>query len=100
MEKKLQNLLQPQRNEYAELKKLCRETQKQIDDAVEQGNEALLDLQNDFEKLAEKKRELLRDIEALNEKYTKLEKKVGYVENTYGKYLKEIKEGIKNEPEV
>ena len=100
MEKKLKNLLAPKRNELSELQKLCRETKKQIDDAVEQGNDTLLTLQDEFEELAEKKRELLRDIEKLEERAEKLKTKIGYVENTYGKYLDAIREGKKNEVQV
>lgn len=100
MEKKLKSLLAPKRNELSELQKLYRETKKQIDDAVEQGNDTLLTLQDEFEELAEKKRELLRDIEKLEERAEKLKTKIGYVENTYGKYLDAIREGKKNEVQV
>lgn len=97
MEKKLKSLLQPQRNEYSELKKLCRETKKQIDDAVEQGNDTLLTLQQEYEELAAKKRALLREIEQLEDKRDTIKSKIGYVENTYGKYLTAIREGKTNE---
>lgn len=97
MEKKLNNLLAPKRNELSELQKLCRETQKQIDDAVEQGNDTLLSLQDEYEELAEKKRELLRDIEKLEDRLKNIRTKIGYAENTYGKYLDAIREGKKNE---
>lgn len=101
MEKKnLKSLLQPKRNELSELQRLCKETQKQIDDAVEQGNDTLLTLQQEFEELANKKRELLRDIEKLEDRLERVRNKVSYTENTYGEYLKAIKEGKKNEPEV
>jgi predicted nucleic acid-binding Zn-ribbon protein len=101
MEKKnLKSLLQPKRNELSELQRLCKETQKQIDDAVEQGNDTLLTLQQEFEELANKKRELLRDIEKLEDRLERVRSKVSYTENTYGEYLKAIKEGKKNEPEV
>ena len=101
MEKKnLKSLLQPKRNELSELQRLCRETQKQIDDAVEQGNDTLLTLQDEFEELAKKKRELLRDIEKLEDRLENIRTKIGYAENTYGKYLDAIREGKKNEPKV
>jgi len=101
MEKKnLKSLLQPKRNELSELQRLCRETQKQIDDAVEQGNDTLLTLQDEFEELAKKKRELLRDIEKLEDRWERLRKKVSYTENTYGEYLNAIREGKRNEPKV
>lgn len=98
--KKLKNLLAPKRNELSELQKLCRETKKQIDDAVEQGNDTLLSLQDEYEELAEKKRELLRDIEKLEDRLENIRTKIGYAENTYGKYLDAIREGKKNEPKV
>jgi predicted nucleic acid-binding Zn-ribbon protein len=84
----------------SELQRLCKETQKQIDDAVEQGNDTLLTLQQEFEELAKKKRELLRDIEKLEDRLERVRSKVSYTENTYGEYLKAIKEGKRNEPEV
>lgn len=88
----LNKLLEPKRNELSELKRLCSDTRKQIDDAVEQGNNALLTLQDEFEELAEKKRELLRNIEKLEDQFEHLSKKVKYAENTYGGYLETIKE--------
>lgn len=89
---KLNSLLEPKKNELAELQRLLRTTQSQIDDAVEQGNNALLSLSDEFEELAEKKRQLLRDIDDLEERYEKLKNKLNYAENTYGKYLATIKE--------
>lgn len=89
---KLNNLLEPKKNELAELQRLLKATQNQIDDAVEQGNNALLSLSDEFEELAEKKRQLLRDIDDLEERYKKLKDKLNYAENTYGKYLATIKE--------
>lgn len=97
MPKNLNNLLQPKRNELSELQKLCNETKKQIDDAVEQGNDTLLSLQDEYNQLAEKKRDLLRDIEKLEDRLKNIQTKIGYVENTYGKYLNTIREGKKNE---
>ena len=88
---KLNSLLEP-KEELSELNKLLKSTQKQIDDAVEQGNDALLALSDEFEELAEKKRKLLRDMEELEEQYNKLKDKMKYAENTYGKYLATIKE--------
>ena len=93
---KLNSLLEPKKNELAELQRLLSATQSQIDDAVEQGNNALLSLSDEFEELAEKKRQLLRDIDSLEERYNKLRDKLDYAENTYGKYLAKIKEN-KNE---
>lgn len=95
----LNKLLEPKRNELSELKRLCSDTKKQIDEAVEQGNNALLTLQDEYEELAEKKRELLRSIEKLEDQFEHLSKKVKYAENTYGGYLETIK-GVKNERDV
>lgn len=89
---RLNSLLEPKKNELAELQRLLRTTQSQIDDAVEQGNNALLSLSDEFEELAEKKRQLLRDIDELEDRYEKLKNKLNYAENTYGKYLATIKE--------
>ena len=89
---KLNILLEPKKNELAELQRLLKATQTQIDDAVEQGNNALLSLSGEFEELAEKKRQLLRDIDDLESRYNRLKDKLDYAENTYGKYLATIKE--------
>ena len=89
---KLNSLLEPKKNELAELQRLLKATQNQIDDAVEQGNNALLSLSDEFEELAEKKRQLLRDIDDLEDRYNKLKDKLNYAENTYGKYLEAIRE--------
>lgn len=89
---KLNSLLEPKKNELAELQKLLKSTKTQIDDAVEQGNNALLSLSDEFEELAEKKRQLLRDIENLESELHELKEKVSYTENTYSKYLSAIKE--------
>ena len=88
---KLNSLLEPKKNELAELQRLLKATQNQIDDAVEQGNNALLSLNDEFEELAEKKRQLLRDIEGLEERLKNMKDKLNYAENTYGKYLATIK---------
>ena len=88
---KLNSLLEPKRNELSELQRLCRDTKKQIDDAVEQGNDALLSLQDEFEELAAKKRDLLRQIEGLESELAAIKDKLDYAENTYSKYLSTIK---------
>lgn len=88
---KLNSLLKPKKSELSELQQLLKKTQEQIDNAVEQGNDALLSLSDEFEELAEKKRKLLRDIDELEERYSKLKDKLNYAENTYGKYLATIK---------
>ena len=90
---RLNSLLEPKKNELTELNGLLKSTRKQIDDAVEQGNTALLDLKDEFEELAEKKRNLIRQIEKLEDEFDKLNKKIKYVENTYGGYLDIIKGG-------
>ena len=90
---KLNSLLEPKKNELAQLQKLLKTTQNQIDDAVEQGNNALLSLSEEFEELAEKKRNLLREIEDLESRLKEIKDKLTYTENTYGKYLEAIKEG-------
>ena len=89
---KLNNLLEPKKNELAELQRLLKATQNQIDDAVEQGNNALLSLSDEFEELAEKKRGLLREVEDLEDRLREIKDKLNYAENTYGKYLATIKE--------
>lgn len=94
---KLNSLLEPKKNELAELQRLLKATQSQIDNAVEQGNDALLSLSEEFEELAEKKRQLLRDIDDLEDRYNKLKDKLNYAENTYGKYLATIKENKEDE---
>lgn len=90
---RLNSLLEPKKNELTELNGLLKSTRKQIDDAVEQGNTALLDLKEEFDELAEKKRSLIRQIEKLEDEFEKLNKKIKYVENTYGGYLDIIKGG-------
>ena len=89
---KLNSLLEPKKNELAELQRLLKSTQNQIDSAVEQGNNALLSLSDEFEELAEKKRGLLREVEDLEDRLKKIKDKLNYAENTYGKYLEAIKE--------
>ena len=89
---KLNSLLEPKKNELAKLQKLLKATQNQIDDAVEQGNNALLSLSDEFEELAEKKRNLLREVEDLEARLGEIKDKLNYAENTYGKYLETIKE--------
>jgi predicted nucleic acid-binding Zn-ribbon protein len=96
---KLNSLLEPKKSELAGLQKLLAATKNQIDDAVEQGNNALLSLSDEYEELAEKKRNLLREIEALEGRVEKLENKLNYAENTYGRYLATIREHQNEEPE-
>jgi len=75
------------------LRQLLRATQKQIDDSVEQGNNALLDLQQEYDELAERKRELLREIEQLTNKRDEIKSKMSAAENIYGQYLEAIRAG-------
>lgn len=89
---KLNSLLEPKKNELAELQSLLKATKNQIDNAVEQGNNALLSLSDEYEELAEKKRNLLREVEDLETRLGEIKDKLNYAENTYGKYLKAIKE--------
>ena len=88
---KLNSLLEPKKNELAELQRLLKATQNQIDSAVEQGNDALLSLRDEYEELAEKKRNLLREVEDLEGRLGEIKDKLTYAENTYGKYLATIK---------
>lgn len=81
------------RKELSTLRQLLRDTKKQIDDSVEQGNNALLDLQQQYDELAERKRELLREIERLTDKRDELKLKLNAAENTYGQYLDAIRAG-------
>lgn len=75
------------------MRQLLRATQKQIDDSVEQGNNALLDLQQEYDELAERKRELLREIEQLTNKRDEIKSKMSAAENIYGQYLDAIRAG-------
>lgn len=75
------------------MRQLLRATQKQIDDSVEQGNSALLDLQQEYDELAERKRELLREIEQLTNKRDEIKSKMSAAENIYGQYLEAIRAG-------
>lgn len=75
------------------MRQLLRTTQKQIDDSVEQGNNALLDLQREYDELAERKRELLREIEQLTNKRDEIKSKMSAAENIYGQYLEAIRAG-------
>lgn len=81
------------RKELSTLRQLLRTTKKQIDDSVEQGNNALLDLQREYDELAERKRELLREIERLTNKRDEIKLKMNAAENTYGQYLDAIRVG-------
>lgn len=87
------NELTKGRKELSTLRQLLRTTQKQIDDSVEQGNNALLDLQREYDELAERKRELLREIERLTNKRDEIKLKMNVAENTYGQYLDAIRVG-------
>lgn len=87
------NELTKGRKELSTLRQLLRTTQKQIDDSVEQGNNALLDLQREYDELAERKRELLREIERLTNKRDGIKLKMNAAENTYGQYLDAIRVG-------
>ena len=87
------NELTKGRKELSTLRQLLRTTQKQIDDSVEQGNSALLDLQPEYDELAERKRELLREIERLTNKRDEIKLKMNAAENTYGQYLDAIRVG-------
>lgn len=87
------NELTKGRKELSTLRQLLRTTQKQIDDSVEQGNSALLDLQREYDELAERKRELLREIERLTNKRDEIKLKMNAAENTYGQYLDAIRVG-------
>lgn len=75
------------------MRQLLRATRKQIDDSVEQGNNALLDLQQEYDELAERKRELLREIEQLTNKRDEIKSKMSAAENIYGQYLEAIRAG-------
>lgn len=79
------------------MRQLLRTTQKQIDDSVEQGNNALLDLQREYDELAERKRELLREIEQLTDKRDEIKSKMSAAENIYGQYLEAIRAGKGNQ---
>lgn len=96
MEKKLNTLIGAG-GELADLRKLLAKTRKEIDDASETGNEALLNLHMEYEELAEKKRSLLREIEQLELKRDNIKDKMRAAENTYGEYLREIRAGKKEE---
>ena len=87
------NELTKGRKELSTLRQLLRTTQKQIEDSVEQGNNALLDLQREYDELAERKRELLREIERLTNKRDEIKLKMNAAENTYGQYLDAIRVG-------
>lgn len=91
----LNSLLKPadDRTELADLKSLLKRTQDQLSSAVEQGNQALLDLQDEYNELAEKKRKLLLEIDELTAKKERLESKTEIAENLYGKYIDAIKKG-------
>lgn len=85
------------RKELSTLRQLLRSTQEQIDQTVESGNTALLELQREFDELAEQKRELLREIEQLTQKRDEIKEKMDVAENLYGKYLNAIRTGENGE---
>ena len=87
------NELTKGRKELSTLRQLLRTTKQQIADSVEQGNNALLDLQLEYDELAERKRELLREIERLTNKRDEIKLKMNAAENTYGQYLDAIRVG-------
>lgn len=87
----LSSLVGKGKGELADLRSLLARTRKEIDDASEAGNEALLNLKLEYEELAEKKRNLLREIEELEDKRDNVERKIRAAENIYGQYLDEIK---------
>ena len=80
--------------ELSSLRQLLKDAKKQIDDATETGNQSLLELQLEYDELAAKKRDLLREIEQLERKRDELKGKTEAAETLYGKYLKQIKDGI------
>ena len=89
----LDNLI-GEKEELRSLRQLLKDTKKQIDDATETGNQSLLEMQLDYEELAAKKRDLLREIEQLEHKRDELRGKTEAAETLYGKYLKQIKDGL------
>lgn len=95
----LNRLLDPadDRTELADLKSILKNTQDQLSSVVEQGNQALLDLQDEYEELAEKKRKLLLEIDELTAKKERLANKTEMAENLYGKYIEAIRKGKENE---
>lgn len=75
------------------MRQLLRDTKKQIDDSVEQGNNALLDLQAEYDELVERRNDLLREIEMLTNRRNEIESKMNAAENIYGGYLDAIRAG-------
>ena len=94
---KLRNLKQNRLNKLLDKDSYNDRGLEQLKKAIEQGNEALLDLQYEYEMLAEKKRNLLREIDELEDKKERYENKMEAAENLYGRYLEAIKEGKENE---
>lgn len=94
----LSKLLSPDdRTELTDLKSLLKKTEEQLSSAMEQGNKALLTLQDEYNELAEKKRKLLLEIDELTAKKERLENKTELAENLYGKYIEAIRKGKENE---
>lgn len=87
------NELTKGRKELSTLRQLLRDTKKQIDDSVEQGNNALLDLQAEYDELVERRNDLLREIEMLTNRRNEIESKMNAAENIYGGYLDAIRAG-------
>ena len=87
------NELTKGRKELSTLRQLLRDTKKQIDDSVEQGNNALLDLQTEYDELVERRNNLLREIEMLTNRRNEIESKMSAAENIYGEYLDAIRAG-------
>lgn len=80
--------------ELPSLRRLLDDTKKQIDSATEIGNQSLLELQFEYDKLAAKYRDLLRDVERLERKRDELKNKTEAAGTLYEKYLKQIRDGL------
>lgn len=87
------NDLTKSRKELSTLRQLLRDTKKQIDDSVEQGNNALLNLQTEYDELVERRNDLLREIETLTNRRDEIKSKMNAAENIYGQYLDAIRAG-------
>ena len=75
------------------MRQLLRDTKKQIEGSVEQGNNALLDLQTEYDELVERRNDLLREIETLTNRRDEIKSKMNAAENIYGQYLDAIRAG-------
>ena len=87
------NELTKGRKELSTLRQLLRDTKKQIEGSVEQGNNALLDLQTEYDELVERRNDLLREIETLTNRRDEIKSKMNAAENIYGQYLDAIRAG-------